>query len=218
MDHLGPGFWYALHMYPIYLKTQNRGDENKDMVAFYEFLHRVMPCSACKLHMVEFNIRNSLHVSNDLHGWVGKLHNEVNSRMKKQIFSHIASCKWCYDCISGSATKFEGIDSIKLWKGVGFLLASALVQMSMTRPRFAMFITYDLIHMCELTFPHTPSREHFVRARESVAEDCMSVLSKGDIDDRLNRTKDAVAELASSVRISLGESELAENKDVSLVR
>ena len=85
----GPSGWLFLHSV-TFQYPDNPSDEDKyNYKVFFESLKNTIPCPKCKEHY-SINIQENpiqLDSRNDLINWLIKIHNEVNEKNKKKIYS-----------------------------------------------------------------------------------------------------------------------------------
>ena len=90
--HWGPQLWYLIHTI-TYNYSKNPGEYEK--FAYYKFFHYYVPelilCSICRNHYIKFlkNISLKTHLDKrcDLIIYFISLHNTVNKRLRKKIFT-----------------------------------------------------------------------------------------------------------------------------------
>lgn len=131
--YIGPGYWASFHRRSIYADTEDK----KDSVARSIIIDiEKFPCDKCRKHAIEYLKKNSItdaiksKAKDSLFKWTVHFHNNVNSKLGKDIISvEQAYNMWsdegkgiCYkDCgdDSETLTTEEQINRYKL-----FLLAN----------------------------------------------------------------------------------------------
>lgn len=161
METLGPGMWYLLHMYPVCLTLKKVTNDRQRMMELYECIQDLMPCISCKLHMVDYSLRNSIHFNSNLSIWIGMLHNEVNRRIEKKPVTYMEEYKWCQDCITCSMPD-DGLHvSRKLWMGIRYVLASILTTVKCMSATSKVDMVSKILDVCHVSFPSSICRESF---------------------------------------------------------
>lgn len=208
MERLGPGMWYILHMYPVYLTVKRLGDAQNKMSDVFDLLQSIIPCLTCKQHMTDYNLRNSIHANSNLSLWVRTLHNEVNRRMHKRSLTIGSEYMWCQKSIGGGFDADESLNiGRKLWMGLRFVFAATICEGGVSHGRMGMVgrtkVLEQLVDMCSITFPHQPSRQCFSTFCEAHNRHVTFPNQEGDIDYQRNldsvRTRESLLALARNV-------------------
>lgn len=83
----GPPLWYQMHM-----KTFNYDGDRKEIVRYFNGITYLLPCDKCKKHYIDYLKAKPVHYyldnRDDLIHWLIDLHNEVNARNGKKIWSY----------------------------------------------------------------------------------------------------------------------------------
>ena len=94
-ERLGRNVWILLHSSAAALKTD---EEVKTFKTMWESMVQIFPCPNCKEHLVDMlkdpNLSNKYKESNtpqDINIWLWDVHNRINKRLNKKIFSPIDS-------------------------------------------------------------------------------------------------------------------------------
>lgn len=86
----GPAGWHFMHTVAMtYPEIPSDQDKEKYRV-FYESIGEVLPCPACRRHYQD-NLKKlpiNLDSRADLFKWTIDIHNEVNKKNKKKIYSY----------------------------------------------------------------------------------------------------------------------------------
>ena len=92
-DRLGRNIWILLHSSAAALKTN---EEVKTFKNMWESMVKIFPCPECKGHLVKMlkdpTLSNKYKDSNtpqDINIWLWDVHNRVNRRLNKKIFSPV---------------------------------------------------------------------------------------------------------------------------------
>ena len=130
MNKLGPGMWYTMHMYPLCLDISKRENSKDAMMEMFTFVQDVIPCEACRIHMKEFAVLNSIYSDISSSNWINALHGTVSSRLGKQVFTEIKSCQWYTRLITCALDPEEqNAMARQVWPGMAFLISSALLSL-----------------------------------------------------------------------------------------
>lgn len=86
----GPSLWKFLHIVSLnYPKSPNQIDKT-NYYNFYNNLKTMLPCNTCQMHFTQYLQNNppKLNSQMDLITWTIDLHNDVNKRNNKKIYSY----------------------------------------------------------------------------------------------------------------------------------
>ena len=93
----GPGVWHLLHVTAANFPCQPTQDDRRAFKAFVESLAGMLPCAACRAHfgaMVAGQRGAKLELTPSalkdrfaLFAWTVRVHNEVNRRLGKPIYT-----------------------------------------------------------------------------------------------------------------------------------
>ncbi len=88
----GPHFWNVLNILALTYPEKPDVQDQNNMTAFITSLSNVLPCDKCKVHfkknLEKFPLSQALTSRNNLIKWVIDVHNEVNQRNGKRIYSY----------------------------------------------------------------------------------------------------------------------------------
>ena len=89
-SHWGPHSWYFLHFVSFHYPLKPSNQDKQNYFNFFNSLKHVLPCNKCKEHYKENSIelKNNLNSKDDLVKWLIDLHNEVNKKNNKKIWSY----------------------------------------------------------------------------------------------------------------------------------
>ena len=89
----GPSGWVFLHSIIALYPDDASLDDNILMIKFMELIRDILPCKYCRLsfhkYMKTLQIQNYLQSSSRLQEYLYKLHNKVNSKLRKQGYCNI---------------------------------------------------------------------------------------------------------------------------------
>ena len=86
----GPRLWFFLHTISFNYPDNPSFDDMKNHQEFYENLVHIIPCATCATHYAEYINKNPPKLTNkhDLIKWTIDLHNNVNKRLGKKIYTY----------------------------------------------------------------------------------------------------------------------------------
>ena len=101
----GPIFWHTLHICAHTYAAEPDSEDMKNMRAFLMMFAKHLPCSTCRKHFLErlekglpSDAAPPLASRDSLVSFLNELHNEINIRLGKRVFSlpqHICAYKPC---------------------------------------------------------------------------------------------------------------------------
>jgi|14_taG_2_1085336.scaffolds.fasta_scaffold94931_2 hypothetical protein len=79
---------WSSHVWQV-LHNMSFGDFQKRevVIEFIEYLPKVMDCKLCKKHYIEYINSNNPRDSDDLFKWTVDLHNHVNKKLNKKLWT-----------------------------------------------------------------------------------------------------------------------------------
>ena len=88
----GPGLWELIHSITYnYGFIQMTDIKKKQYIYFFISIAYLLPCDGCKKLYIQYikknPIKQHIHSYDSLMNWTNKLHNSVNSRLNKKVFS-----------------------------------------------------------------------------------------------------------------------------------
>jgi uncharacterized protein YbaR (Trm112 family) len=88
----GPGLWELIHTVTYnYSTTTMTETKKKQYINFFTKLGDILPCPHCKEHYVsylnKYPIQNNINSYDSITKWVNNLHNIVNSKLKKKVYT-----------------------------------------------------------------------------------------------------------------------------------
>jgi len=86
----GPPAWTFLHTITFNYPDNPTNQDKQNYFNFFNSLKHVLPCNKCKEHYKENSIelKNNLNSKDDLVKWLIDIHNEVNKKNGKKIWSY----------------------------------------------------------------------------------------------------------------------------------
>lgn len=101
----GPKLWFMLHTISFNYPDNPSFDDMKYHQDFFEILVHIIPCATCANHYSEYISKNPPKLSSkkDLIKWTIDLHNNVNQRLGKKIYTYNEAV----NLIANSFTKEE---------------------------------------------------------------------------------------------------------------
>ena len=86
----GPPAWTFLHSVTLNYPDNPSSEHKTSYKKFFESLGDVLPCPTCKKHYKENIIKHPIRLDSkdDLTKWLVDLHNKVNEKNDKTIFSY----------------------------------------------------------------------------------------------------------------------------------
>ena len=88
----GPGAWTFLHSITLYYPINPTNEQKIYHKDFFENLQNILPCPTCAKHYQEnlkkFNLDEALESKDKLTKWLIDMHNEVNKKNNKRIYSY----------------------------------------------------------------------------------------------------------------------------------
>ena len=86
----GPSAWTFLHTLTFNYPDNPTNQDKQHYFNFFNSLKHVLPCEKCKKHYKEnyINLKNNLNSKDDLVNWLIDIHNEVNKKNGKIIWSY----------------------------------------------------------------------------------------------------------------------------------
>ena len=87
----GPGAWTFLHSITLYYPNNPTNEQKMYHKQLFENLQNILPCPTCAKHYQEnlkkFNLDEALESKDKLTKWLIDIHNEVNKKNNKRIYS-----------------------------------------------------------------------------------------------------------------------------------
>ena len=86
----GPQAWTFLHTITFNYPEDPSKRDKQNYFNFFNSLKHVLPCEKCKKHYEEnsTDLRNSLDTREDLVKWLIDIHNDVNKKNDKKIYTY----------------------------------------------------------------------------------------------------------------------------------
>lgn len=88
-EQWGPPTWKSMHEISIGYSNYPTDQEKYDMQLYFEMVSRILPCKECRCHFRDILQKYPPNVNNSctLQTWLFNVHNEVNKRLGKSVFS-----------------------------------------------------------------------------------------------------------------------------------
>jgi hypothetical protein len=86
----GPSAWHFLHTLTFHYPDKPNIEEQNASEQFFLNLSKLLPCSSCRDHYEKEIRKNPPNTSSKtlLSSWLVDIHNRINKRLKKPIFSY----------------------------------------------------------------------------------------------------------------------------------
>jgi hypothetical protein len=86
----GPPAWTFLHTVSFNYPDNPTDQDKQNYFDFFNSLKHVLPCDKCKKHYKENStgLKNNLNTKDDLVNWLINIHNDVNKKNGKKIWSY----------------------------------------------------------------------------------------------------------------------------------
>ena len=86
----GPSAWIFLHTVTLQYPEKPTDDDKKKYYVFFNSLKDILPCPNCKIHYSESITKKPIQLESrkELFEWLIDIHNEVNIRTGKQVYSY----------------------------------------------------------------------------------------------------------------------------------
>ncbi len=101
----GPKLWFFMHSIAINFPDNPSYQEIRNYEEFFNNLKFIIPCDKCKMHYKMYLEKNPVinHLKNAdlLFNYTVKLHNDVNKRLNKKIYTNEEAIKIYTDIYNG---------------------------------------------------------------------------------------------------------------------
>jgi hypothetical protein len=86
----GPPAWNFLHTITFNYPDNPTNEDKQNYFTFFNSLKHVLPCEKCKKHYKEnsINLKDNLNSKDDLVKWLIDIHNNVNIKNDKSVWSY----------------------------------------------------------------------------------------------------------------------------------
>jgi hypothetical protein len=86
----GPSAWHFLHTLTFHYPDKPSIEEQNASEQFFLNLSKLLPCASCRQHYEKEILKNPPNTSSKtlLSSWLVDIHNRINKRLKKPIFSY----------------------------------------------------------------------------------------------------------------------------------
>lgn len=108
----GPNAWTFLHYITFNYPENPTAEEQQQVETFFNSLQYLLPCEECKenfkkeMELFPIDTRSKYYLSN----WLVNVHNSVNIRLKKPLFSYVqAQKKYDTSCLQCKNKNFKSI-------------------------------------------------------------------------------------------------------------
>ena len=95
IDKWGPSAWNTLHAFAHKANQKISKDEEEEWVSFFYLFARRLPCPKCRVHLKNYLDSNMvpLETRDDLVRFVHDVHNDVNRRLGKPVWTYSEHCQ-----------------------------------------------------------------------------------------------------------------------------